>query len=97
MEFRQFKEAVDLQFQWMSQYPLYTTSVEKDELWATYLSSFPEGTNPIFRKRTEHDCSCCRQFIRAVGNVVAIVEGKLVSIWDSDKSLEELQSLLDAM
>jgi hypothetical protein len=98
MNFHQFKEAVALQFQWMSLYPLYTTSVEKDELWATYLSSFPEGTNPIFRERTEHDCSCCRQFIRAVGNVVAIIDGELVSIWDFDKHIDSAyQTVANAM
>lgn len=31
----------------------------------------PAGTNPIFRERTEHDCSCCRNFVKNLGNVVA--------------------------
>jgi hypothetical protein len=51
-------------------------------LWNTYLNSFPEGTNPKFRERTEHDCQCCRKFIRDVGDVVAVVDGKLISVWD---------------
>lgn len=53
--------------------------------------------NPIYRKRTEHDCSCCRQFIRAVGNVVAIVDNKLVSIWDIQNLGPVYQPVADAL
>jgi hypothetical protein len=49
-----------------------------DELWELYLKSFPTGTNTIFKKRTEHDCSCCRQFIRRIGNITNGIE----TIWD---------------
>lgn len=80
--FIEFKQAVTKQFSKMQSLPLFVTDVDKDLLWETYLNSFPEGTNPIFRERTEHDCQCCKQFIRAVGNVVAIDCGSLVSIWD---------------
>lgn len=34
-------------------------------------------------ERQSHTCNCCRQFIKPYGNVVAIVNNKLVSIWDS--------------
>lgn len=61
---------------------LFVSSVSKDEIWNTYLKSFPEGTNPVFRERTEHDCVCCKQFIRNAGRVVAELDGKLVSVWD---------------
>lgn len=57
-------------------------TVDGDTLWDTYLASFPEGTNPIYRERTEHDCSCCRNFIKNYGNVVAIIDNKLESIWN---------------
>jgi len=81
-EFLKFKTAVGVQFALMQSAGLYHTSAGKDELWDMYLESFPEGTNPIFRKRTEHDCSCCKQFIRASGDVVALMGGEVVSIWD---------------
>lgn len=61
--------------------PLYRTDVSKDELWDTYLNSFPYGTNPIYKERTEHDCQCCKQYIRRMGNAVAIVKGEVQSIW----------------
>src|SRR5574343_510042 len=82
VEFNVFKVAVAKQFERMKKHQLFRTGVDKDVLWATYLNSFPEGTNPIYRERTEHDCTCCKQFIRAVGDVVAVINGKVESIWD---------------
>lgn len=61
---------------------LFVVQCDKDEMWQTYLNSYPNGTNPIFRKRTEHDCSCCRGFIKHIGNVVSIKNGKVETIWD---------------
>jgi hypothetical protein len=80
--FSDLKIAVHKQFEQMSSNALFRTDTDKDKLWEVYLSSFPEGTNPIFRERTEHDCQCCKQFVRACGNAVAITETGLVSIWD---------------
>lgn len=82
MEFSTIKQAVQRQFLKMKDQPLFRVNLDKDKLWDLYLSSFPEGTNPMYRERTEHDCSCCRSFIRAVGDMVCIDKGKLVSLWD---------------
>jgi hypothetical protein len=84
--FAVFKAAVAKQFAMMQEHGLFRTAVDKDELWAIYLASFPAGTNQMFRQRTEYDCSCCRQFVRNIGDVVSIIGGKLVSIWDIDLS-----------
>lgn len=61
---------------------LYQAEVDKDEMWQHYLNSFPEGSNPIFRERTEHDCSCCHQFVKNMGHLVAINNGKVTTAWD---------------
>jgi hypothetical protein len=84
MTFRTIQQAVGKQFQAMSLVPtgLFRIDIDTDSLWDTYLASFPEGTNPIFKTRTEHDCSCCRHFVKTLGGVVSIVNGKLVTIWD---------------
>lgn len=80
--FIEFKTAVQHQFNSMKKHKLFTVGVDKDQLWTRYLQSFPPGTNPIYKERTEHDCQCCRSFIRNIGDLVAIVDGRLVSIWD---------------
>ena len=82
MDFDKFKRAVAQQFQRMQEYDLFVADVEGDDLWTAYLSSFPEGTNPVYRKRTEHDCSGCRSFIKKAGKIVAIIDGKCETIWD---------------
>ena len=79
MEFIDFKRAVYRQFDALANNAdrLYLTNVNKDELWDCYIDSYPED------ERQSHICNCCRQFIKPYGNVVAIVNNKLVSIWDS--------------
>lgn len=63
--------------------PAFTAGVAGDDLYGAYLAAFPEGTNPIFKARTEHDCSCCKGFVRRAGNVVSVNgEGRVLTIWD---------------
>lgn len=86
--FSLFAKAVEAQFALMSKHELYVVNVDRDVVYQNYLDAFPEGTNPIFRARTEHDCSCCRQFIKNIGNVVAIINGQVVTIWDTVSNLQ---------
>lgn len=96
MNFHDLKTAISTQFTEMSKHQLFRSQATKDSLWETYLGSFPEGTNPIYLERTEHDCNCCKQFIRAAGGVLAIIDGKLVSIWDIEIN-NQYQVVVDAM
>ena len=88
MNFIDFQKVVTDQFDRIKDKHLYRVDLSKDQLWDTYLSAFPEGTNPMFRERTVHDCQCCKQFIRQMGGVVAYVNGERFSVWtegvDSD-------------
>ena len=97
LDFTRIKGAVSSHFAKMTQSRLYQVDVSGDELWDTYLSSFPEGTNPIYRTRTEHNCSCCRQFIRNIGNVVTIEGGRVISIWDVDTGDENYNVVVNAL
>lgn len=75
---------------------LFVVNLDKDELWNTYLDSFPPGTNEVYRERRVHDCSACRHFVRAFGNVVAIKRNKMVTIWDFNAGNDEYQPSVDA-
>lgn len=81
-DIKQFTKAVSERFDKLSKGQLFRTNIDKYALWDKYLASFPEGTNPMFKTRTEHDCNCCKNFIRDVGNVVAIENGQIQTIWD---------------
>lgn len=83
MNFAPFQALIAAQVAAFGDRPLFRTNMPADVLWAMYLRSFPAGTDPKFRVRTEHDCSCCRHFIRDLGGVVTIdpETGELTSIW----------------
>lgn len=62
---------------------VYVAGADDDALYLHYLKAFPAGTNPLYRKQTEHDCSCCRHFIRRAGNAVAVNDrGVVRTVWD---------------
>lgn len=81
-DFPKFATIVAHRFDQLSKNELYVVNVARDELFELYLASFPSGTNPIFRVRSEHDGSYDRNFIRNVGHVVALIDGKIETLWD---------------
>jgi len=99
MEFKEFNALLKRHFHEMSsgeQY-LFVTDVTPDDMWDVYMESFPPGTNEVFRERREFDCACCKQFIRAFGNVVAIKGLKAVSIWDFDVLEPKYKAVTESM
>ena len=97
MLFEEFKPFIAKKFKYLSSHKLFTTSVAKDDLWKTYIESFPPEINPVYKNRTSHDCSACRGFVKNAGNIVASVNGKLVSIWDVQVGDNNYQKVADAM
>lgn len=95
--FHEFAHAVRARFDELAQDKLFVVDSDRDAIWEEYLAAFPQGSNPIFRERTEHDCSCCRHFIRSIGNVVAIQNGALASVWDLNGLPQHYQAVADAM
>lgn len=100
--FKDFVKAIQKNLQQMSKDSsrLFTVNVDTEELYNLYLDSFPAGTNEIYRERREYDCSCCRHFIRDIGNVVSIKNGELHTIWGinpvSDDKYNVVAAALDS-
>jgi len=80
--FPKFSKAVEDRFALLSKHELYEVDAERDELWGIYLAAFPAGTDPIFRVRTVHDGSYDRAFVRHAGHLIAIIDGKIETLWD---------------
>lgn len=106
MEFKHLRDAVSTQIATLVKtgklfkvaFPVGPNGEHLDQLYNLYLDSFPAGTNEVFRTRREYDCSCCKSFIRAVGGMVAIINGKLATIWDVKVPKEPgFQPVVDAM
>lgn len=84
MTFVEMRNRLLEHFNEMQEGELFEVQFDKDKLWELYLESFPSNKNKIFRERREHDCSCCRHFVKQMGGVVTIRDNKIVSIWDFD-------------
>lgn len=70
---------------------LYEVDVDKDTLWDSYLNSFP------LEHRQDHNCNCCRQFIKNYGNLVVIKDNQVYSIWGFDAGDSTFQAVVDAL
>jgi hypothetical protein len=99
MDFKTYRSKLRDNFEIMTKDAthLFEVEVDKDEMWNLYLDSFPPQFNKIFRERREHDCSCCRQFIKNIGNAVVIKDNQIHTIWDFTTNDEEYQPVLTAM
>lgn len=99
MKFIEFKTILQNHFAEMTNdvSHLFEVEADKDKLWNLYLDSFPSGKNDIFRERREHDCSCCRYFIKNFGNVVTIKNNEIHTIWDLALNDDTYQPVVDAL
>lgn len=94
--FSTIQSAMAKHFKAMSHHRLFATAADSSQLWDIYLASFPAGSNPIYKTRTEHDCSCCRHFIKTIGGVVNVDGGEVTTIWDFAVP-GPFQTVVDAM
>ena len=76
----------------------YRSTLDPNALWEAYLSGF---SGPEIRQ--QHNCHCCRAFIKKYGGLVAIRNNRLVSpIWPDytetelyGESLSNINKLFD--
>lgn len=84
--FNLFAQKVEKRFtEIQSHGKLFKSSVTGDELWDTYIKSFKDGDNPVFRdpESSTHNCNLDKSFIRRYGNVVAIDSSfNIITMWD---------------
>lgn len=82
MSFSNIKQLVSARFKALvdSGATLLAVDHNRDLIWDAYLNAFPEAL------QQEHNCNCCKAFVRQIGNVVAINPGTLhiETIWDLD-------------
>ena len=92
MEFRKFNECIQAQFAKMcATGMLFRSTVTGQEVWDAYLGGFLPENNVVFRdpNTSEHDCQCCRNFIRRYGNILAIREGEVQNIFTGVENVGE--------
>lgn len=74
--FQAIKQKVVQRFDVLKQHTLFVADVEKEVLNNAYLMALPE------EERQSHTCNACRSFFNRYANVVAIVDGKIETLWD---------------
>ena len=99
MNFKIFSEKIKENFEEMVRESncLFEVDVDKNEIWDTYLDSYPHGSNEIFRERRENDCSACKSFVRNIGKAVTIEDNVIKTIWGFDVGDPVYQKVLDGM
>ncbi len=89
IEFKIFNQQIQRQFAEMCKTgKLFRANIPGNEIWELYLSSFVN--EKIFRdpESSEHNCNCCKNFIRRYGNIIAInSNGNIESIFSNVKNV----------
>ena len=75
--FNSIKTKVKAQFDVMSKHQLFIANLDRNTLWEAYLNCF---TDPV--EKQIHNCNCCKSFLRQYANIVAIIDNKIVTMWD---------------
>ena len=76
----------------------FETDFDADKLWSVYLESIPARINPIFRKRREYDCSCCRQFLKSIGGIVFVdSQLNIHTLWEEKIDDPDFQIVFEAL
>ena len=84
--FHVFGKAVNARYSQLAKGELFSVDLD---LQPIYLAAFPEGSNPVYKVNTEHDCSCCKNFLRNLGSVISIKDGVRYTVWQELGKLPE--------
>lgn len=94
--FKTIKDKVQARFSYLartSQGLLFKTDVNPDAVFQCYLNAIPEAY------RQEHNCNCCKAFLRQYGGVVAVSNGKVLTMWEFEAEFifTEVPAALDQL
>src|SRR5262245_28308014 len=75
---------------------LFRVELSGQQIWDLYLKSFSKQDDPVFRdpESTTHNCNHCKNFIRRYGNIVAVVDGKIATMFDVEADEEYNNSMV---
>lgn len=85
--FSTIKQQVKERFDTLAQTQLFTVEPDRDKIWELYLNGFSEDV------RQEHNCNCCKSFLRQYGGIVSLKNNKVQSLWDIEVEDEYKQSI----
>lgn len=85
--FSKLKKQVQNNFKELQKTKLFSVTIDRELIWEKYLSGFAEEV------RQEHNCNCCKSFLRQFGSIVTIKDNKIVSLWDFDDAVLESTEL----
>lgn len=92
MNFQQLNNAIQEQFKKLSsQTHLFRVKISGKDLWQIYMDNFKE--HPIWRVNSVHNCDNDRHFFERYANVVAIIDNKVVSMFDFQAEGEYKESI----
>lgn len=74
--FADIKRKVQSAFNSFDEKDLFVVDLDKNELYDAYVNAYPE------EDRQPHSCNNCRMFLNNFGNVVAIRDNKIHTLWD---------------
>lgn len=90
--FQQLNQLIQKQFEILAKQPmLFRVNISGGELWDIYLNSFDE--HPIWRVNSVHNCDSDRHFFERYANIVAIINNKIVSMFDFEAHGEYKKSI----
>jgi hypothetical protein len=75
-EFNTLKTKAQARFNELSQHEMFLVDLGRNDINDAYLAALPEEV------RQEHNCSCCRHFLRDIGGAVAIIDNEVETLWN---------------
>ena len=91
ISFNEIKSKVQSNFKALASTTLFYVAIDRDRIWELYLNGFEE------EDKQEHNCNCCKSFLRQYAGIVQIKNNKVISLWDNLKDLGQYEAPINAI